>query len=147
MNQHPNPIETLRRARTILLVDWPDQSVPRKLINTGFTVFGFSPNGYTSARLIADPKADQRQFPPRKDEQGYLVFEKLEDSPFEVDIVNVFRPDDELEKIVQKQVIPLKAKTLWLHPPLTSRQAGLIASEHGIAFIEGTDISACADEI
>jgi len=147
MNRRPDTLETLRRAKTILLVDWPDQSVPRKLINAGFTVFGFSPNGYASAKLVADPKADERHFPPRKAEHGYLVFERLDDSPLEVDIVNVFRPEEELEKIIQQQVIPLKAKTLWLHPPLTSPQAGLTASEHGIAFIEGADISACADKI
>ena len=33
-----DPVEILRSAKVILLVDWPDAGVPRVLIEAGFTV-------------------------------------------------------------------------------------------------------------
>jgi hypothetical protein len=50
-----NPVDLLKAARTILLIDWPRQEVPRALLRAGLTVFGFSPGGYSSAELTLDP--------------------------------------------------------------------------------------------
>ena len=49
-----NPKEILEAAKTILLVDWSNQNVPRTLLNAGFTVFCFSPGRYSQAEVVAD---------------------------------------------------------------------------------------------
>jgi hypothetical protein len=144
----PNPLQILRSAKNILLVDWPDPGVPRALLKAGFTVFGFSPNGYSKARLVPDHIVGQSTFPPRNPgETGYLVFEKLANRPDAVDIVNVYRPEEEHAVIIEKYLLPLHAKVLWLHPPITSASAAAIAEENKLIFIEGTNIAEIAEKL
>jgi len=144
----PNPLQILKSTKNILLVDWPDPGVPRALLKAGFTVFGFSPNGYSKARLVPDATVGQTGFPPRNlDEKGYLVFEKLANKPDAVDIVNVYRPEEEHAGIIKKHVLPLHAKVLWLHPPLTSVLTEAIAEENELIFIEGANIAEIAAKL
>src|SRR6266542_4448243 len=137
-----NPAQILETAKTILLVDWPNQSVPRILLNAGFTVFGFSPGRYSLAEVVAEYPHDMNQ----KD-RDYLVFRRLDARPESVDIVNVYRPEEELAEIIENNVLPLNAKTLWLQPPVTSAKAKSIAEEHGLVFVEGNDIAEIARSI
>lgn len=148
MNNKKEPLQILRSAKTILLVDWPDPGIPRALIKAGFKVFSFSPGGYSSVRLVPDPKAGQSSFPPRNaGETGYLVFEKLDGNPDAVDIVNVYRPEGEHAGIIEKHVLPLHAKALWLHPPITSASTRAIAERNKLIFIEGVNIAEIAGKI
>src|SRR6266498_309445 len=146
-----NPAQILETAKTILLVDWPNQSVPRILLNAGFTVFGFSPGRYSLAEVVAEYPYDVDQkdvFAPKSEnENGYLVFRRLDSRPESVDIVNVYRPEKELAEIIENHVLPLNAKTLWLQPPVMSAKAKSIAEEHGLAFVEGNDIAEIARSI
>jgi len=59
---------------------------------------------------------------------------ELDGAPGAVDIVNVYRPES-------KHVLPLGAKVLWLHPPVTSEKTHLLAAEHGLTFIESISIA------
>ncbi len=141
----PDPTQILKSAKSILLVDWPDPGVPRALLNAGFTVFGFSPGGYSLAKLLPDAPAGQNNFPPRNaGEKGYLVFEKLGGVPANVDIVNVYRPEEEHAGIIEKHVLSLHAKVLWLHPPVTSALTAAVAGENDLIFIEGLNIAEIA---
>jgi predicted CoA-binding protein len=146
-----DPAQTLKNAAKILLVDWPDPHVPAALLQAGFTVFGYSPGSYSVARLVAnqpDAMEGQSIFPVQNgDEKTYVVFQKLADRPDSVDIVNVYRPEEELAGIITNHVLPLKAKVLWLHPPATSVWARDFAAEHGLIFIEGTNIAEIATKI
>jgi hypothetical protein len=45
-----NAKEILGTARNILLIDWPNADVPKILLGEGFTVFCYSPGGYTRAK-------------------------------------------------------------------------------------------------
>jgi hypothetical protein len=139
-----DPAQILKTTSKILLVDWPNKGVPRSLIEAGFAVFGYSPGGYTRAELAAAAPADvdaRSVFAPEKaGESTYLVFRKLTAPPSRVDLVHVHRPAAELAGIFASQVIPLGAKALWLQPPLTSGDARALASERGVAFVEGVDI-------
>jgi hypothetical protein len=144
----PNPLQILRSAKNILLVDWPDPGVPRALLIAGFTVFGFSPNGYSKASLVQDPIDGQSSSPPRNPEEtGYLVFEKLDSMPDTVDIVNVYRPEEEHAGIIEKHVLPLHAKVLWLHPPITSASTASVAERNKLIFIEGANIAEIAGKL
>lgn len=149
MEQTPEQI--LRSARTILLVDWSDQRVPRALVNAGFSVFGYSPDGYSVAS-IADEKPRKADgcavFQPGKGgEKGFLVFENTAERPRSVDIVNVYRPEAEHALILEKQVLTTGARVMWLHPPATSATVKNIAAANHIILIEGVDIADIAAKI
>ncbi len=144
----PDPLQILRSVKKILLVDWPDPGVPRALLNAGLTVFGFSPGGYSLAKLVSEAPTDQNNFAPRNaDETGYLIFEKLDSTPDDVDIVNVYRPEEEHAGIIEKHVLPLHAKALWLHPPVTSASTATVAAKKNLIFIEGVNIAEIATEL
>ncbi|MDR3696082.1 CoA-binding protein [Mucilaginibacter sp.] len=128
-----NPQLILKNAQTILLVDWPDADVPRLLVSAGFMVFGYSPDNYTSIGFRADG--------------GGLVFTKVPDGPGQVDIVNVFRPEEEHAGIIARHVLPLKAKVLWLHPPVTAAKTAAFAKENGLVFVDRIDITVVANEL
>jgi predicted CoA-binding protein len=144
----PTPTKILQTARNILLIDWPDQGLVRSLLSAGFTVFAYSPDRYTVAS-IADTNPENingiSAFPPRNaSEKGYLVFSVIDKIPCAIDIVNVYRPEDELEGIISKHVLPFGTKTLWLHPPLKSNIAKKLAADNGLNLIQGYNI---ADEV
>jgi predicted CoA-binding protein len=124
-NKPVNAKEILGTARNILLIDWPHADVPRTLLEEGFTVFCYSPGRYTRAEI----------------ENGHLVFRELDSIPGPVDIVNVYRPEQEHADIISNHVLPLGAKVLWLHPPITSEKTCSLAVEHGLTFVEGISIT------
>jgi predicted CoA-binding protein len=57
-----------------------------------------------------------------------------------VDILNVYRPADELPGLA-RLAVGLGAKALWLQPGSTSPEAKEIAAAGGLAFIEDVDIA------
>jgi len=139
----PDPNQILRTARSILLVDWASPSVPRSLVEAGFKVFCASPGRYSVVELVSEPPEgiDSNDIvPPKENENGYLVFHRLNESPSHVDIVNVFRPENEHEGIVSHHVVPLGAKVLWLQPSIGSGTARRLSLEHGFELVEGVDI-------
>lgn len=145
-----SPEQILKSAQTILLVDWPDQSIPRSLVKAGLNVYGFSPGGYSKASVVDnDPsKADGISvFHPRSGEEGYLVFKKIEGSPSHVNIVCIYRPEAEHEQIFTNHILSSGAKTIWLQPPVTSGMISRLAEEHQITIVEGTNIAETASKI
>jgi hypothetical protein len=66
---------------------------------------------------------------------GETVYDKIEDIQNDIDIVNVFRPSDEVIAIA-KQAIEKKVKTLWLQLDIISPESKLIVESEGINFIE-----------
>lgn len=125
-------IRILKNAKTILLVDWPDKSVPLALLKAGFMVIGYSPDKYTLVSYETNYAEDS------------LIFSELEGPPGEVEIVNIFRPEEEHEEIITKHALPLKAKTVWLHPPVNSAKTAKLAKKHNLTFVKGHDIAAAA---
>ena len=140
-----DPLQLLASSPSVLLVDWPHTGVPRALVEAGFRVFGYSPAGFSAAEVVAAAPAGDNLpsvFPPKHEgETGFLVFRKLGVPPASVDLVCVYRPENELEGIVARHVLPLKAKVLWLQPPLGSVKAQKIAAERGFILVEGLDIA------
>src|SRR5258708_23838217 len=140
----------LKSAKTILLIDWQSPSIPRALIKAGFTVFSYSPRGYSRAdifSIVPEYLINESIFPPSSGDAGYLVFQKLKNKAASVDIVNVYRPAAELHGIFNDQVIGLAAKTLWLQPPVTSLEVEALAKQAGIIFVENINIAEVAMKI
>jgi hypothetical protein len=54
----------------------------------------------------------------------------------DIDVVDVFRPSSEAPGIVS-DALKTKAKVVWLQEGITSGEAGRMAKEHGLIFIEG----------
>ena len=142
-----DPNQIPRSAKSILLVDWASATIPRTLVEAGFTVFCASPGRYSIVELVSEapPGTDSNDIvPSRQNEKGYLVFRRLNDSPSHVDIVNVYRAENEHEAIVANHLIPLGAKVLWLQPAVGSGTARRLSVEHGFDLVEGIDIADAA---
>jgi predicted CoA-binding protein len=116
-------------ARIILLVDWANESIPKSLIKAGFSVFSYSPGRFSAATLLTGPG-----------EKENLVFADLDKQPLAADIVYVYRPAAEHAAIIAEHVLPLNAKVLWLHPPLSSTDTTILAAKNGLVYIEGANI-------
>src|SRR5581483_3040850 len=145
-----DPKQILAAAKRILLVDWPNESVPRTLIAAGFKVFGFSPKGYTEASVVSHQpeKGDGISIlPPANRDGGYLVFRRLDEGPGNIDIVNVFRPTEEIPGIIETIAIPVGARILWMQPPFASTEAVDLISAKGLELIEGIDIADVARQL
>ena len=91
--------------------------VMKYLQHKGYKIFPINPN-------LSDRKI-----------LGETVHDKIGDIQNDIDIVNVFRPSDEVITIA-KQAIKKKAKTLWLQLDITSPESKLIVESEGINFIE-----------
>lgn len=149
-NIMPNPREILRSAHRILLIDWPNAGVPRALVNAGFAVFCASPGRYSAVEVVSKPPDDIEScdvLAPQEDEQGYLMFRRLNERPSSIDIVHVYRPESEHAVIVANQVVPLGAKVLWLHPSVGFGTARQLAHDHGLDLVEGVDIAVEARQL
>jgi len=122
----------LKKAHTILLVDWPSAQLPSALLTAGFNVYSYSPDSYSKAEFEKD---------------GKLNFTKLDGPPVQVDIVNIFRPEEEHERIISKHAIPLGAKVIWLHPPVASERTHALAETFNLLFVQGVNIADVAADI
>ncbi len=119
-----NEIQTiLETSKTIAIVGVSKNEkkdsykVMKYLQHKGYKIFPINPN-----------------LPDRKI-LGETVHDKIGDIQNDIDIVNVFRPSDEVITIA-KQAIKKKAKTLWLQLDITSPESKLIVESEGINFIE-----------
>jgi len=66
---------------------------------------------------------------------GEKVFEKITDIEDSVDIVDVFRPSEEVLDIA-KDTVTIKAKVLWLQLGIRSKEAKKIVEENNIQYVE-----------
>jgi hypothetical protein len=145
-----DPNQILKSANSILLVDWASPSVPRTLVEAGFKVFCASPGRYSVVEVVPGPPegVDSGDIvPPQQDQQGYLVFRRLDERPSKIDIVNIYRPESEHAGIVANHVVPLGAKVMWLQSSVSSGTAKHMAAEYGFELVEGIDIAIAARQL
>jgi hypothetical protein len=141
------PKAILKNSSRILLIDWPNPTVPRRLVNAGFSVFCYSPDQFSIAQIVREYPNDVNQkniFPPSNIQDGYLVLRQIDSSPGSIDIVNIYRPEEEHADIIANHVIPLGAKVIWLQPPVMSENTRLLAEKNNLVLIEGVDIAEAA---
>jgi len=89
--------------------------VPRFLISKGYNV------------IPVNPMADEIE--------GRKSYHQLSEVPEPIEIVEVFRPAEEVPSIVD-QAIGKKVKVIWLQKGIVNDEAAEIAESHGIAFIQ-----------
>ena len=89
-------------------------TIPRYLQRQGFRIIPVNPKG---GELL-----------------GERVYERLEDIPEPVDVVDVFRPSDETPDVA-RSAVGIGAKVLWLQEGISSEEAERIASEAGLKVV------------
>lgn len=94
----------------------PSHSRPAYLQSQGYTIIPVSPRG---GELFGEP-----------------VLLSLDAVQGPVDVVDVFRPSDEVPGIAHAAAA-IGAKVLWLQPGITSDEGEQIASDAGITFVDG----------
>src|SRR5579859_2291745 len=141
----------LNESKSVLLIDWPNVNLPYALLKAGFIVFSYSPDRYSEAKILAEKPRNTEGlsiFPVADDgKEVYISFEKLDSSPGDVDIVHIYRPEAELPGIVEKHVLALNAKAIWLYPPQTSELARGLAAQHCTELVQGVNIIDLVTEI
>lgn len=65
---------------------------------------------------------------------GEKVYEKLEDVPEPIDVVDVFRPSEETPEVA-RDAVAVAAKVLWLQEGISNDEAERIASEAGLQVV------------
>jgi predicted CoA-binding protein len=103
-------------------------------------VVGISSNPNRTSRMIADyldyagyKVVGVNPGKPQIDEME--VYSSLEEIPFEIDIVNVFRKSEDIPQIIQS-VLNVKPKVLWLQLGIRNDQAIKPCIDSGIEVIQ-----------
>ncbi len=95
-------------------------SIPQYLLNQGYNVIPINPNAYEIL--------------------GKKSYSNLKDVPDKIDIINVFRPSEDVFEIVSDAIERKKQKgdisVIWLQSGIYSDEARKIAEEKGIIFIQ-----------
>jgi predicted CoA-binding protein len=123
---HENPaqekiFDILKTSKTIAVIGMsknPEKdanSIPAYLIQKGYNV------------IPVNPSADEIL--------GRKSYKKLSDIPGEIDIVDVFRPSEDVPNYVD-EVIAKKPKVFWLQLGIRNDQAGAKVAEKGIIAIQ-----------
>jgi uncharacterized protein len=89
-------------------------SIPRYLQREGFRIIPVNPKG---GEIL-----------------GEKVYERLEDVPEPIDVVDVFRPSAETPAVA-RDAVKVGAKVLWLQEGISSEEAERIASEGGLKVV------------
>ncbi len=66
---------------------------------------------------------------------GEHVYKLLDDIEERVDVVNVFRPEEECLEIT-RQAIKIKPKVIWLQLDIKNEEAKKLAEDNGIKFVQ-----------
>jgi predicted CoA-binding protein len=90
-------------------------SVPKQLQGAGFRI------------VPVNPHADEIL--------GQRVYRTLENIPFPIDIVLVFRPSGDVPPVA-KSAVAIHAKALWLQQGIASPEARKIARDGGLHYVE-----------
>ncbi len=121
MKTDENLISILKKTRVIAVVgvstnpDKASHRVPASLILAGYTV------------IPVHPKAQEIL--------GERAYPTLADIPVPVDVVNVFRPSDEVADIT-RQAVAIGAPVVWVQEGIESQEAAQIAEDAGIVYLE-----------
>lgn len=88
--------------------------VPKYLHEKGYNIIAVNPN---AAEIL-----------------GKKSYPSLEDVPIKVDIVDVFRPSDQVRPVIE-EAIKIKPKVIWLQEGIHNPDAELLAQKTGIEVV------------
>lgn len=117
--------DILQQARTIAVVGWsaktdrPSNEVAAYLLANGYDVVGVNP------MFAGQPGPDGAE----------PCYATLAEVPWPIDIVDVFRASDQTPPVASAAV-EAGAKTLWLQIGIVNAEAGRIATDAGLGFVQ-----------
>jgi predicted CoA-binding protein len=123
----------LRRAQSVLLVDWPRQDVPESLVRAGLSVFVKGGPG-------------PRDFAARELRDGEVVSRPVGQPPDQIDLVYAYRPFDELPGIVAI-ARELGAFAVWRQSGLSAEESAesrKVVTAAGLRYVDEVDIAEAA---
>ena len=115
----------LREARVIAVVGLstdpakPSHEIPRQMQKAGYRVIPVHP---TAREILGEP-----------------AYRTLSDIAEVIDVVNVFRPADEVAGVV-RDAIACGARGIWVQLGIASAQAAALAHGAGLAYVEDSCI-------
>ncbi len=118
-----NYCEILEDAETIAVVgissnpDKTSRNIARYLHSVGYNVIGINPN-------CSEPELE-----------SIKIYNKLQDVPGKIDIVDVFRKSDDVDDLIE-DILAVKPKTLWLQLGIVNEDAMQAARNAGIKAIQ-----------
>lgn len=113
--------------------------------NKNIAVVGMSSNSYKAAHTVPMfmHKMDYNVIPvnPIVDEiKGLKSYKNLAEVPYDIDIVNVFRPSEDAENVVveaiERHKIKGDVKIIWVQEGIFTKNGKELAEENGIIYIE-----------
>lgn len=124
-------ISTLRNAKTIAVVGLsrspgkPAHDIPLYMAAQGWQVMGINPGAVPAVDNVA-------------------VVEHINDVPFPIDILNVFRPSSDTDAIIDQAIARHYERgdisCIWLQSGITSREGAMKCAAAGITYIDDTCI-------
>lgn len=126
-------MDILGRARSVLLVDWPNPDVPDSLVRAGLSVFVKGGPG-------------PRDFAARELQDGNVVARAIDEAPAQIDLVYAYRPLDELPGIVAL-ARQLGAFAVWRQTGLSEEESAdsrRIVISAGLTYVDDTEITEAA---
>jgi len=125
---------------------WQDQDTIRWILAECETwaVVGLGDNPFRDAHRVAQflqqhGKRIVPVHPGGGEALGEKVYRTLDDIPFPVDVVDVFRRAEHAPEVA-RQAVEIGAKVLWLQQDIVSDEAARIATEGGLDVIMGVCI-------
>lgn len=141
-------------STTVLLVDWPSQAVPRTLLASGFAVLSANFAEGTASSYSVDaadggasqPDDDVEVIAPEHEADPRLLIRRLDAMPGRVDVVALFRPQDEHARIVGS-ALSLGARAVWVQRGTLADDARQTAAAAGLAVIEAVPMGDAVQQL
>ncbi len=127
-----NTKEILEKSKTIAVVGCSNSPhkaahiIPKHMQSQGYAITPINPN---SDSVL-----------------GKKAYKSIEDVTEKIDIVNIFRPSEEVLEIV-KRSIPKKPKYVWMQKWIKNQEAKELANKHGIEVVQNKCIGAEYDRL
>ena len=124
--------EVLTNSKTIAVVGCSSNPtkaahiIPKHMQSVGYDIIPINPYSET----ILDKKA----------------YDAIEEVREQIDILNIFRPSEEVLSIVQKS-LAIKPKYIWMQYGIENKEAADLATAHGIGVIQNKCIGAEYDRL
>ena len=141
-------------SATVLLVDWPSQEVPRRLLAEGFEVVSANlaagtASAYSLAGADGDASSSERHgetLEPEHDGDAALLIRRLDAMPQHVDVLAVFRPQEEHARAV-RNAMALGARVVWVQRGTLADEARHAAVDAGVTVIEDVSMAGAVERL
>lgn len=140
--------ELLDGAKTIGLVDWRSEKLPRSLLSAGFRVISIDTRNHSACQLtiratgaeVSAGDDSSGTFPPEVEQSCTMVSEPLPSIPDGIDLVCISRPAEEVPQIA-REVMEHGVRAVWLDEGIRCEDARSILEAAGVNYVEDVSLA------